>query len=164
MTINLYRISADPRRLDKLTGAVLINQTPIPIKPTEKVNLRNPVFEIDYNSDYLTANYCYCDDFDTYYFVSPPHLNTGKRLDIPCNIDVRQTFKASILGSECTVLRSSGILYPTQIIDTKLPVNPSRKEITSILLPEINNSFGTDKEKSYLLTVVGGEPNINGGE
>lgn len=159
MTINLYRISADPRALDKMSTATLINQSPIPIKPTELVNLSRPVFEIDYNAAYMTANYCYCDVFDTYYFVSPPHLNTGKRLEIPCMIDVRQTFSNAILNAPLVVVRDES--QPSQIIDNKLPVNPSRKEVTSILLPELSNSFGTNKEYSYLLTVVGGEPTIN---
>lgn len=159
MTINLYKISADPRALNKMNTAVLLNESPIPVKPTEKVNLLRPTFEIDYNESWLMANYAYCDTFDTFYFVSPPHLNTGKRLDIPCLIDVRQTYSASILNVPCVIIRAE--TQPSQIIDSKLPINPSRKAVTSILLPERNNSFGTNKEYSYLLTVVGGEPTIN---
>lgn len=159
MTINLYRISADPRALNKMSTAVLINPNPIIIKPTEKINLLRPVFEIDYNDTYLTANYAYCDTFDSFYFVSPPHLNTGNRLEIPCVIDVRQTYSNSILNVPCVIVRAE--TQPSQIIDSKLPINPSRKAVTSILLPERNNSFGTDKAYSYLLTVVGGEPTIN---
>ena len=166
MTINLYSVSVDPRTLDKMRYATLINSTPITVKPTERVNLLNPVFEIDYNESYLLANYAYCDTFDTYYYVSPPHLNTGKRLDIPCTIDVRQTYKNSIEDCSGTVLRAQSLGAPTQITDTKLPINPSQKSITSIVLPETTATFNTDATYSYMLTVVGGEPEINnnGGE
>ena len=51
MTITLYKSNADPRALDKITSATQIG-TAITVKPTEKVNLINPVFEVDYNDTY----------------------------------------------------------------------------------------------------------------
>lgn len=162
MTINLYRTNADPREINKISNAVLINPDPIVIKPTELVNLARPTFEIDYNSEYMTANYCYCDEFDRYYYVLPPHLNTGKRLEIPCVIDVRQSFSSAILDTECTIIRAESIAQPTKIQDTKLPINPASKIVTSIVLPETSHTFDTDANYSYLLTVVGGSPGVGG--
>lgn len=160
MTITIYKTNKDNRCIDKVTGATVLTATPLTIKVKDKISLLAPIFEIDYNSTYLTANYLYCDALDRYYYIREVRVNTAQRLELVCEVDVRQSFKTSILNSECTILRAGGLVYPTQIIDNQLPVNPSRKEITSILLPEVNDSFGTDKEKSYLLTVVGGEPNI----
>lgn len=162
MTINLYRTNADPREINKISNAVLINPNPIVIKPTELVNLARPTFEIDYNSAYMTANYCYCDEFDRYYYVLPPHLNTGKRLEIPCIIDVRQSFSSAIAATECTIIRAESIAQPTRIQDTKLPINPASKIVTSIVLPETSQTFDTDASYSYLLTVVGGSPGLRG--
>ena len=161
MTVNLYKIAKDNRVVDKITGAVALNNTPITIKPTDKISLLQPVFEIDIESAYMTANYLYCDTFDSYYYITDIRVNTAQRLELECMIDVRQTFSASLLKSDATVIRNEKLRYPTQIQDSKLPVNPSRKIITSIVIPEVNQSFSTSATYSYLLTVVGGEPNIN---
>ena len=161
MTINLYKIAKDNRVVDKITGAVALNNNPITIKPTDKISLLQPVFEIDIEAAYMTPNYLYCDTFDSYYYITDVRVNTAQRLELECMIDVRQTFSAALLSSEATVIRNEKLLYPTQIQDSKLPVNPSRKIITSIVIPEVNRSFDTAASYSYLLTVVGGEPNIN---
>lgn len=155
MTINLYETSADPRALDKLSGATLINQTPITVKPTEKVNLLAPIFEVEYSDSYLTANYLYCDTFDRYYYISNPAVRTGNRIEIACSIDVRQSFAASIRASKGVILRAASKGAPTRYPDSKLPVYPTGKIITSIELPEINNELDTNGTWSYLLTVVG---------
>lgn len=161
MTINLYKIAKDYRVVDKITGAVALNNQPITIKPTDRISLLTPVFELDMDNSYMTANYLYCDIFDSYYYITDVRVNTAQRLELECMIDVRQTFSAGLLTSEATVIRNEKLLYPTQIQDSKLPVNPSRKIITSIVIPEVNKSFSTSASYSYLLTVVGGEPNIN---
>lgn len=164
VTVDLYKIAKDNRVINKITGAAPLNNTPITVKPTEKVSLLSPTFEMDMDAAYMTANYLYCDIFDSYYYITDVRVNTAQRLELECMIDVRQTFSASLLRSEATVIRNEKIRYPTQIHDTKLPVNPSRKCITSIVIPEVGRSFSTSATYSYLLTVVGGEPTITGGE
>ena len=159
MTINIYKTAADNRRLDKLTGATLLNNTPITVKPTDKISVLEPVFEIDYDAAYMTANYVYCDVFDSYYYCTT-RINTAQRVELVCAIDVRQTFPTAIKNASCDVIRAESLLMPTLIPDDKLPVNPSKKVVTSIKLPETSKTFGTDKEYSYLLTVVGGTPSI----
>ena len=161
MTVDLYKIAKDMRVLNKITGASALNNTPITVKPTEKVSILSPVFEIDMDAVYMTANYLYCDTFDRYYYIRDVRVNTAQRLELECMVDVRQSFSAALKNSEVTVIRNEKIRYPTQIQDNKLPVNPSRKVITSIIIPEIDNSFSTTASYSYLLTVIGGEPEIN---
>lgn len=163
MTVNLYKIAKDMRVIDKIAGAVPLNNTPVTIKPTEKVSLLSPTFEIDMDAVYMTANYLYCDTFDRYYYIRDVRVNTAQRLELDCFIDVRQSFMNDMKNSELTVIRNEAVGLPTQISDNKLPVNPSRKCITSIVLADSTHSFSTDSSYSYLLTVVGGEPSINGG-
>lgn len=162
MTINIYKTTADPRALDKITGATLINSTPITVKPTAKVNLLAPVFEVEFDADYLTANYLYCDTFDRYYFISNPSVSTGNRIELACSIDVRQSFRGRILKTPLTVLRSQSIGAPTKYQDQKLPIYPTKKNVTSIEMPENSNAFRTFSlnllDYGYLLTVVGGAP------
>ena len=164
VTVDLYKIAKDSRVINKIKNKTPVNLQPITIRPTEKISLIFPTFEIDMNSTYMTANYLYCDTFDSYYYIRDIRVNTAQRLELDCFIDVRQTFMNDLLDSELTVIRNEGLFGPTQIRDSKLPVNPARKYITSIELPETSGSFDVDAEYSYLLTVVGGEPDINGGE
>lgn len=161
MTVDLYKIAKDMRVLNKISGASPLNNSPITVKPTEKVSLLSPTFEIDMDATYMTANYLYCDTFDRYYYIRDVRVNTAQRLELECYIDVRQSFMNDMKNSELTVIRNEAVGLPTQISDNKLPVNPSRKIITSIVLADSTNSFSVDASYSYLLTVVGGEPNIS---
>lgn len=155
MTINLYKISADPRELNKLAGTSPINLNPITIKPTDKVNLINPIFEIDFDETLMTCNYLTCDSFDRCYYINSINVTTGHRLELACSIDVRQSFAASIRASQGVILRAQSKGSPTRYPDSKLPVFPTGKIITSIELPEVNNELDTNGTWSYLLTVVG---------
>lgn len=155
MNIYLYKVSADPRKLDKLTGVTPLNAQPIAVKPTEKVNKVTPIFEIAYNSAYFNANYLYCDTFDRYYYILNPSVVTGNRMELPCKIDPRTSFASAIRASQGVILRAQSKGAPTRYPDSKLPVYPTGKIITSIELPEINNELDTNGTWSYLLTVVG---------
>ena len=161
MIIDLYTCSADRRKLNKSSSMTAITGLAgLSCAPTDRVNMITPEFVIDYNSTYLSANYLYCRDFDRYYFISNPRFDTAGRIVLPCVIDVRMTAHTKIAASECIITRAESIGQPTQIIDSKLPVNPANKIITSILLPETSDSLNTDAEYSYLLTVIGGAPSI----
>lgn len=161
MVIDLYTVTADRRCLDKITGATRITGNDgLNCRPTDKVSILNPEFEVDYSAAYMQANYCYCRDFDTYYFISNPRLNTAQRIVLPCNIDVRQTASNAILATPATIVRAESKGHPTQINDSKLPVNPSEKIVTSIVLNETSGLLTTDGNYSYILTVIGGQPTI----
>lgn len=161
MNITLYQTAADLRALDKITSANRISpEGGITIENTDRIDLLAPVFEIAMNSSYMTANYAYCDTLDRYYYINDIAINTAQRLELHCSVDVRQSFSAAIRATECTIVRAEAIAQPTKIIDNKLPVNPTSKIVTSIVLPETSKSFDTDAEWSYLLTVVGGAPSI----
>lgn len=158
MNITLYKTAADNRKLDKISDAVLLSQTAIPIQNTDRIDMLSPVFEIAVDATYMTANYLYCDTYDRYYYITTNRINTAQRLELICEVDVRQSFKNAILATDCTVIRAESIGTPTKIADNKLPVNPASKIVTSIILPETSGTLDTDASYSYLLTVVGGEP------
>ena len=160
MTLTLYKTNKDNRCLDKITSATTLTATPLTIKVKDKISLIAPIFEIDYNSMYLAANYCYCDALDRYYYIRDIRVNTAARLELVCEVDVLQSFASSIKSANVIITRSESIAQPTQIIDSKLPINPANKIVTSILLPETSDSLNTNAEYSYLLTVIGGAPSI----
>lgn len=158
MNLTLYKVTADRRSLDKITGLTPVFSS-VALYPFREVSVISPVFEVDYNASYLTCNYLYCDLYDRYYYIQDMQVNTAGRLNIRGYIDVRQSYSTAIKNVSCTVVRGGG--QPSDVVDSKLPVNPSAKDIMSVVMPEINNSFDVNASYSYLLTVVGGEPNIN---
>lgn len=162
MTIDLYKCTADRRVLDKTASLTAITgEGGLSCRPTAAVNMTNPEFEIDYAAAYTNCNYLYCRDFDRWYFVDNPRFNTAGRYVLPCSIDVRMTARNSITGCQATILRAESLGNPTKIPDSKLPVNPNKKKVTSIILPQISGeSLGTDITYSYILTVIGGAPTI----
>lgn len=161
MIIDLYACSADRRKLDKSGNLTAITGlSGISCRPTAQVNMINPEFEIDYASAYLSCNYLYCRDFDRWYYVDNPRFNTAGRIVLPCTIDRRMTARTSIAGCEATILRAESLGNPTKIPDSKLPVNPNKKQITSIVIPETSQTLSTSATWSYLLTVIGGEPTV----
>lgn len=159
MKIWLYRTASDNRKIDKITGATnLTGESGLTIQNTDRIDLLSPIFEIAVGATYMTANYLFCDTYDRYYYIRTNRINTAQRLELHCEVDVRQSFAAALQATECTIIRAESIAQPTKIIDSKLPVNPTSKIVTSIILPETSKTFSTDAVNSYLLTVVGGEP------
>ena len=161
MTIHLYNCTADRRKLDKTANLTAITgENGLTCAPTDKVNMLTPEFVIDYNSAYTNANYLYCYDFDRWYYINNPRFNTAGRYVLPCTIDRRMSAHTAISGLQATIIRAESIGNPTKIPDSKLPINPNKKQITSIVLPETSNTLSTDATWSYLLTVIGGEPSV----
>lgn len=159
MIIDLYTSSADRRKLDKTANMTAITGlTGLSCAPTNTVNFLNPEFLIDYNANYLNANYLYCRDFDRYYYINNMRFDTAGRLVLPCTIDRRMSACNSIKAMTATILRAESLGQPTKIPDNKLPVNPNKKDITSIVIPETSKTLSTTAKWSYLLTVIGGEP------
>lgn len=160
MTIDLYTNTADRRKLDKSANLTAITgEGGLSCRPTAQVNLINPEFEIDFSAAYINANYLYCRDFDRWYFIDNPRFNTAGRYVLPCTLDIRMTARNAISACQATILRAESLGNPTKIPDNKLPINPNKKKVTSIILPQTaGESIGTDITYSYILTVIGGEP------
>jgi hypothetical protein len=163
MLCNLYSISADDRQLIK----VIEETTPVTtqkanIKPTAEVDIINPTFIFDNPATVLTCNYLYCDTFSRWYYITNISVDTAQRAIVECKIDVLQTYAQQIKNSVATILRSESIGQPTKYIDNKLPVYPSKKNVTSIVMSQIsvplNSQLSTTDGDNYLLTVVGGTP------
>ena len=164
MKCKLYTISKDSRCLDKITGvSPVINQT-ANIKPDTEVDILYPRFDFHYDSRILACNYLYCDTFDRYYYIKNIAVNTAQRIIIDCEIDVLQTYASDIKNSVATILRAEKIGKPTKYIDSKLPVYPSKKNITSIVMGQrsapLSTTLSTADGDNYLLCVVGGSPSI----
>lgn len=163
MTCYLYNISADARKVDKVElGVTPYTEAHTAVKPTAALDIITPTFIFDYSAAALACNYLYCSEFGRFYFVKNIAVDTAGRINISCEIDVLQTYAQQIKNSTATILRSESIGAPTMYIDNKLPVYPSKKNVTSIVMEQVNvplnSQLSTADGDNYLLTVVGGSP------
>lgn len=158
MTLNLYNTTDDPRVVNKtLTSIKTITGT-----PTEDISILAPTFIIDNDTSLVSVsmfdvNYLYCSELGRYYFVTIDLL-AGKQLRLKCTIDPLMSYVADLVNCQATVVRSesTGI---TAIPDNKLPIDPNREEVLSILLDKdpfnVMESVNWMDDPCYLITVVG---------
>ena len=165
MKLYLYNISSDTRCLTKVTfGTTPATITTADIEPTEGIDILAPHFILGYSDNYLQCNYLYCAEFHRFYYITAITIDTAQRVHVECSVDVLQTYAADILGCMATVTRSESVGHPTMYTDSKLPVYPSKKNVTSIIMEQVsiplNSQLTTADGDNYLLTVIGGEPHV----
>lgn len=82
-------------------------------------SILNPVLIlVDWNFDY---NYVYIEQFDRYYYVTDITVLDATRVEVNCRVDVLNSYRGTILNTECYVSRSAtqrntripDIFYPT---------------------------------------------------
>lgn len=148
MFVTFYRNYSDRLVLNKRLSMV---GTPIQCSIKEPCTLIKPVITITKSSlkDWNRVNYAYIDDFDRYYFMGTPQMDTAGRLTIELDIDPIMSNKAAILGVKCVVMRSETV-YNKMIKDDKAPVRASR----AIKYVEVG-SFPNNP--CYVLTADGGQ-------
>ena len=164
MTLYLYNISADTRCLTKVTQTTAAIKTAADIEPTEGIDVLSPAFILGYDSSYLSCNYLYCSELLRYYYITDMTIDTAQRIHIQCSVDVLQTYATDIKNCYATVVRSESVGKPTMYTDSKLPVYPTKKNVTSIVMNQLviplNSQLTTTDGDNYLLTVIGGEPHV----
>ena len=122
----------------------------VSVSPLSTINQLNPVFVIDRNDTYLTANYVECTYLGRKYFAVVS-VDTANRMILECSVDYLSSFDLS--NCPITVTRNGGIGAPTDYPDSQFPILPNQKSITSIVK---SNSILTANGGSYVLTVIGG--------
>lgn len=137
------------------------------VKPTEQLDIEAPVFIVQYSAALLSCNYIRCDDYSRFYFAKVTTVPGGE-MRIECLSDPLMSFTQEIDSCDILVYRSESIGAPTLYQDPQLPVYPSKKNITSIVMQHsaapLSGDLSTTAADCYLLTVIGGEPILNGGE
>lgn len=135
------------------------------VKPTEQLELEKPNFVLNYSSSLIGCNYIRCPDYGRYYFATV-RTKPGNEAIIECTgSDPLMSFSSYILNCDILTTRAESIGQPTHYKDSMLPVYPSKKNITSIVMQHaaapLSGDLSTSAEDCYLLTVLGGQPNIN---
>lgn len=156
MTCYLYNISADNRQLVKVDNSTPYTEAHTAVKPTAPLDIITPTFIFDYSAAALACNYLYCSEFGRFYFVKNIAVDTAGRINISCAIDVLQTYSVAIKNCRATVIRTATSGAPTMYSDSKFPVYPTKKVVTSITSAETSNSLNADGGYCYVLNTIGG--------
>ena len=160
MICYLYNVSADSRQVDKVElGVTPHTEAHTAVKPTAALDIISPTFVFDYSAAALSCNYLYCSEFGRFYFVTNIAVDTAGRINISCSIDVLQTYSAAIKNCRATVIRTATSGAPTMYSDSKFPVYPTKKVVTSITSAETSGSLSADGGYCYVLNTIGGTAN-----
>lgn len=152
MTVTLYNITDDPRKLTKTLPQT--SKTYNTVDALDIVSVVNPTLILSYDGDYIDCNYCYVQEFGRYYFCKTS-VDTGGRIVLTCTVDPLMSFAEEIKECKACITRNenTGIGY---VVDNKLPVDPNRFTYYGDPLP-LNglNSLNDGTDKNYLVIING---------
>lgn len=150
-TVSFYTSTASPKKLDK-SGDITIIGSAKTLHSKHKMDVLSPVFDVDYNVQFLPANYCYIAEFGRYYFCTIA-TDTAQKITVSCTVDPLYSFATAIKNCPCTVVRSErgGVTYTT---DTKLPIDPNKYRV--VALPSPNALESALNDKPYILILNAG--------
>lgn len=151
MTLTVYNISDDPRKLTKTLGTAIGTYT---VNPTDNCDILNPVVSVHstgQNAFPLNANYATLSDTGRQYFIKDITLGTGGKVFVHLAVDVLGTYDTDIKNCNCCVRRtvSAGINW---VPDDKFPLDTAHTRVYAV-----NETFDSpflDNAVSYILTVI----------
>ncbi len=163
MTMRAYTNSSESGVVDKQISYIGEYE----IRPTDAVDIEKPTFIIRYSADLIDCNYIYVQEYKRYYYAWIT-TKPGNEAIINCLSDPLKSFWEYAKNCDILATRAESIGQPTHYKDSMLPVYPSKKNVTSIVMPHsaapLSGDLSVSAENCYLLTVLGGEPNVQGGE
>lgn len=123
--------------------------------PLEGCTVLYPIFRIDYNALYLTANYVYCNETG-YYYTCTVEVDTAQTMILRCSIDYLSSFDLS--DCPITVTRSE-IAGINSIPDNQLPVLPNEVDTQYITVYNEGLSEGGIMSRMYVINLISGGVN-----
>lgn len=105
MNVKFYHNYSDNKVVDKNLTQIGSTITTAVIK--DNVSVTDPVFTLhDFTSfNPATANYCYIDSLNRYYYITDIIILTPSIYEIHCHVDVLKTYAAGIRSNSAVVSR-----------------------------------------------------------
>lgn len=154
MQITIGTVSVDPRTLDK--SGLMRNVRTLQVQIDNNCNIKKPVFLLDVTGINTTANYCYVQSWNAYYFLSEPIVMDGVRCTVTGTLDPLTTYADSIKNLTGYLVRTETDAHKNRFInDAKRQAQTNRHCITYTFdRSPFTANYATDIV--YLLTVIGG--------
>lgn len=151
MTITLYTITDDPRKVGKTLGAGTAVTGEL-VLPTE---METPSIRLS-TSEVGTNNYLYIPAFGRYYFIVNKSFDNGGAIILHCRVDVLEAFKTGILALTCNIIRQEQAGM-SKIIDNQITFTPQKTLETIMCDVTPFNIRQTGAQYNYVLCIAGGE-------
>lgn len=117
--------------------------------------MESPYFIVSSSVINVTDNFCYCSDYNRYYWVTATEDLPGGRRGVQCAVDVLATYKDEIKALPLYVSRRANHAY-SNLYDTAMPQLASHEVVIEHFdgsLSIVGNSGNTIR--NYVLTVAG---------
>ena len=120
MTITVYRLQCDPRKVDKSGTGDLYTPTLSSWSGNvatgtlrDRCSITDPVFMLELDdTDVGAFNYLYVDEFARYYFVKETVVERTGLVSVYCHVDVLYSFKSGITALSAYVERNENDTRP----------------------------------------------------
>lgn len=119
------------------------------------IMMESPYIIVDSDSVNATDNFCYCSDYNRYYWITAMEDLPGGRRGIQCAVDVLSSYNAEIKTIPLYVSRRADYTF-SNLYDTAMPQMASHEVVIekfSNSLSIVGNSGNTTR--NYVLTVAG---------
>lgn len=144
ISVRLLSSGDDPRVLNKTFTTIAT----VTAQPTENCSLITPTITLAYSSSLIGVTHFYVVEWQKYFFLTSLSVSPGSKIIISGSVDFLTTYKDDIRQCIATVVRSESIGSPTMIPDSKLPIDPNKKELLTAV-----KTFHPSGSNCYLVRV-----------
>ena len=117
-------------------------------------DLTSPVFTVE--GAYYNYNYAYVPEFERYYFINKPKIESGNIVTLPMNVDVLESFKDDI-EDRYGILDRQEFSYNSYMTDSMIWTQANQKvDIVPFLDEDRAEAVFPRLNNRYILTIAGG--------
>lgn len=157
MTVKFFKVSDDPRLLDKNVSSATVTLNTVRIKGD--CSILSPVLETAYSADLITCNYMYIQEWARYYYIDDMTVS-AQRIYIKAHVDVLKTYAADIKGCTAIIRRQerTGAGSKTNLyLQDKAFVTKAYNNPTVHLFRQTDGSISsfTKSDMSFVMALAG---------
>lgn len=151
-TLQLYNTKDDPRKLHK----DYVEVGTANVRPTDTLDVINPVFELDYKESLLGANYAYCPLFNRFYFINDIKVDIGKKIILSCAVDVLMSYGEQISAMTVNVMRQEN-MKESYLADPQYKILSGFQNYNKIFVHGPGQKTFDGPGGMYVISLMGGQ-------